>query len=96
MDRQVAIKKLKLAKPLLEQKFGVSSLGLFGSTARGESTEASDLDLVVAFKDAPTAHNFFGVQFYLEDSFGCDIDLVSEGSIRAEFKPYIERDLIKI
>jgi len=63
VDRRVAIKKLKIAMPLLEQKFGVSHLGLFGSTARGESTEASDLDLVVAFKDAPTAHNFLVCSF---------------------------------
>ena len=36
------------------------------------------------------------VQFYLEDLLGCEIDLVTERALRAQFRPYVERDAIPI
>jgi predicted nucleotidyltransferase len=65
--------------------FGVKLIGIFGSVARGEAREDSDLDFLVDFTEW-TTDAFFGLAFFLEDLFGRDIDLVPMRSIRAELR----------
>ncbi len=83
-------------KPILVERFGVKRIALFGSYAKGQATENSDIDLLVEFSGAATASGFFGLQFYLEDLFGKPIDLVTENALRPEFRPYVERGLLTI
>jgi uncharacterized protein len=52
--------------------------------------------VLVAFDGPATSERYFGVQFYLEDLLGCEIDLVSERAFRPQFRPYVERDAIRI
>ncbi len=87
---------LKNLKPDLEQKFGVTRLALFGSTARDEATEQSDIDIWVTFDGVATSARYFGVQFCLEDNLGCAVDLVTDKAMRAELRPYIEREAIRV
>ena len=51
----------------------------------------SDVDILVAFAGPATSARYFGVQFYLEDLFGCPVDLVTEKAVRAELRPFIEQ-----
>jgi predicted nucleotidyltransferase len=74
----------------------VTHLALFGSTARDGAGADSDVDVLVAFDGPATSARYFGVQFYLEDALGCAVDLVSEKALRAELRPYIERDAIRV
>ena len=39
---------------------------------------------------------YFGVQFYLEDLFGCEVDLVTDKALRPEIRPYVEREAIRV
>lgn len=96
MNKQQAIQSLTNCKALLSQRFGVSRLALFGSTARDVATETSDVDILVNFDGAATSQRYFGVQFYLEDLLGCSVDLVTEKALRAELRPYIEREAIDV
>ncbi|MDP1634662.1 MAG: nucleotidyltransferase family protein [Gallionellaceae bacterium] len=96
MRKDEVLKLLTQHKPELIQRFGITDLALFGSTARDEAQEGSDIDLVVDFEGRSTAKRYFGVQFYLEDLLGCQIDLVQKDVIRPELKPYIEKDLIHV
>ena len=81
---------------MLKQRFGVTHLALFGSTARNAATTNSDVDILVSFDGAATSQSYFGVQFYLEDLLGCSVDLVTEKALRAELRPYIEREAIDV
>jgi len=66
------------------EEFDVMRLDAFGSTARGSSTASSDLDLLVEFRDperAP-AKRFFGLLHRLEDTLGCEIDLLTTCGLR--------------
>ena len=56
----------------------------------------SDIDLVVSFDGAATSQRYFGVQFYLEDLFGCPVDLVTDKALRPELRPYIEREAVNV
>lgn len=96
MDRAAIIALLKLHKPALAERFGVTGLRLFGSFARGTARDDSDIDVLVEFDGPATPTAFFGVQFYLEDLLGREIDLVTERALRQEFRPYVERDAIAI
>lgn len=80
------------SKPELARRFGVIRLALFGSTARDAARVDSDVDILVAFDGPATSDRYFGVQFYLEDLLGRSVDLVTEKALRAELRPYIERE----
>jgi uncharacterized protein len=83
-------------KPLLAARFGVRSLSLFGSAARDELKDSSDIDLLVEFEGPSTARAYFGTQFYLEDLLGRPVDLVTRRALRAALLPMIEREAILV
>lgn len=52
--------------------------------------------MLVAFDGPATSARYFGVQFYLEDLFGCAVDLVTEKALRAELRPFIGKEAIHV
>ena len=96
MNRQQTLQTLKAAKPVLAERYGVTRLALFGSTARGEAHPDSDVDIVVGFDGPATSARYFGVQFYFDDVLGCAVDLVKEKAMRPELKPFIEREAVNV
>ena len=74
----------------------MTRLALFGSTVRNEAGANSDIDIIVAFDGPATSKKYFGVQFLLEDQLGCPVDLVTEKALRAELRPFIEREAINV
>ncbi len=96
MTRDELLQTLREHKPVLQERFGVRSLSLFGSFARDEGRDDSDVDVLVEYDGPATSKSFFGVQFYLEDLLGRRIDLVTNKALRREFRPYVERDLINV
>ena len=96
MNRDRVLALLAEHKPVLAERFGVQRLALFGSFARDTAREDSDVDVLVAFDGPATAKRYFGVQFYLEDLFGREVDLVTEDALRSRLRPYVERDAVAI
>ena len=92
MNRSRALELLTQSKPTLATRYGVTHLALFAITARSDS----DIDILVAFDGPATSERYFGVQFYLEDLFGCPIDLVTEKALRAELRPFIEKEAVHV
>jgi len=73
------------------EQMGVKSLRLFGSVARNEATEDSDLDFLVDFFETPTLFELIAVQHFLEDLFDRKVDLGVEQSLREHLrKPALE------
>lgn len=76
------------------QDFGVAKLGLFGSYAKGEQSEDSDLDFYVEFENGKkTFDNLMGLAFYLEDKFERKVDLLTDKSVSERFKSVMEKDI---
>lgn len=96
MDRQHVLDLLSRSKDELQARFGVTRLALFGSTARGEASNASDVDILVSFDGPATSQRYFGVQFFLEDLLDCPVDLVTDKALRGELRPYIERERVDV
>lgn len=74
----------------------VRRLELFGSCARGEAVEGSDMDFCVSFDALPPseyARQFFGLLHDLEDAFHTTVDLLTESSVRKQsLKDSLQRD----
>jgi len=64
----------------MRQRFGVRSLALFGSRARGQAQADSDVDVLVEFDGATKWARYFGLQFFLEDLLGSPVDLVTRAA----------------
>ncbi len=96
MTRDELLGLLRQHKPILAQNFGVTGLALFGSFARGDAVDGSDVDILVRFDGPATSRSFFGVQFYIEDLTGRRVDLVTEKALRPRFRPYVEREAVNV
>ena len=92
MNRYEVLDILQSHKPTLAERFGVTGIALFGSFARDEATDRSDVDILVRFDGPATSRAYFGVQFYIEDLLGRRVDLVTDRALRCEFRPYVERE----
>ena len=78
----------------IKAKYHVSKIGIFGSFARGEAKESSDVDVLVEFeKGCKTFDNFMELKFYLEDLFARKIDLVTVEALRPQLKEDILREI---
>ena len=75
----------------LQEQYQVKTLGVFGSYARGEATDNSDLDLLVEFQGDLTFDKYMDLKFFLEDLFDKKIDLV----IRDDLKPQIREKVLE-
>ena len=96
MTRAEVLEALRAHRPTLAERFGVVELALFGSFARDEATDASDVDILVRFDGPATSRSYFGVQFYLEDLLGRRVDMVTDKALRSEFRPYVEREAMNV
>ena len=77
--------KLRSLKPELTKQFHVSRIGYFGSYAKGQQNENSDLDILVEFSE-PVGWKFFTLERFLEQSFGIPIDLVTKEALKDHMK----------
>lgn len=75
MGKDECIKLLKKYMTILKDKYGITSLSLFGSTARGEQTGKSDIDL---FVETQTANPFLlqDAKEFLEKETGISVDII--------------------
>lgn len=79
-------------RPILE-KYGVEYAGVFGSVARGDAKETSDIDILVKFKGPATFQAYLELDENLRHVLGRDIDLLTEGGVNKFIRPAIEKDL---
>jgi len=75
MKRTTAIAQLAAHREELRQQFGVTSLAIFGSTARDEATLESDIDLLVEFERPTGLFDLIRLQFHLEALLGTSVDV---------------------
>lgn len=96
MDRARVIAVLRQHAPALRQRFGASSVALFGSAARDELRPDSDIDILVEFDPPPTFDAYFGAKDYLEAALGRPVDLVTPGGLKPRARQHVERDLVHV
>ena len=81
-------------KLLLQERYKVSELGIFGSYVRQEQTENSDVDLLVEFSETPSLLKFINLENYLSDKLGVKVDLVHKKGLKPRIGERILAEVI--
>ena len=85
--------KLEKLKPILERKFKVKVIGVFGSYARGDETTSSDVDILVDLYE-PIGWDIIELKEFLETSLGVKVDLVTMNALRPELRDSILKEVV--
>lgn len=92
---QDIVEKLKQVKPELEKKYPITGIGVFGSYARGHANKESDIDIAVDI-DGAMGLNFIAMADEIEAILGIKTDVIPMRSIKPEYLPSIEKDIIYV
>ncbi len=96
MDRTRIFELLHSHAPRLREVYDVESLALFGSVARGDHDDQSDVDILVHFLGRPDFDRFMGLKLELEELLGVRVDLLTPNSIRPDARRAIESEAIRV
>ena len=87
------IETLRKHEKAIKARYSVKRIGLFGSHARGEQKETSDIDILVEF-EKPTYDNFIELIFFLEELTGKDVDLVTSKGLSPYLSSGVKKEVI--
>jgi len=97
MKKTHLLHHLKILKPTLQKEFHVTTLALFGSHAKQEATEESDIDLLFTIDDPEfDLFRYMELKAYLEKELGKQVDLVQEHTVKPHYRSSIEKSKIDI
>ena len=93
VDKKTVLKKLKELKPYLEEKYGITEIGLFGSVVRNEHNEDSDIDILISYdsKKMGSLFRYIELQEELERMFGRKVHLTNKKTII----PYLRKRILE-
>ena len=95
MDKSVIIEKLREHEAELKAA-RIVRLSVFGSVARGDATEDSDLDLIVRFDEGRSLLDHGGVVMDLRDLLGVKVDVMDEDGIRERFRKEAMKEAVAL
>ena len=96
MNREQVVSALLQHRDEMRQRFAMKRLSIFGSAARDELREDSDIDVLVEFEGPPTFDGYMGLKDFLETLFATKVDLATPDAIKPRMRSLIERDLIHV
>jgi predicted nucleotidyltransferase len=97
MTKTEIIQTLSLNKQKLHDEFGLKRIGLFGSYAKQNNTDLSDIDFLIEFEQGKKKYKaFIALSEYLEKKFEKNVEMVTKESITATFFEQIKNDLIYV
>jgi len=89
VDKTEILARLRELKSELHKRYKVNDIGLFGSFARTEEHESSDIDILVEFEKGADLLDFVALADFLEESLGRQVDLVTKNALRPEMRDRI-------
>lgn len=94
--KEEILKTLKKELPPISKKFSVKTIGLFGSYARSEQTEESDIDLLIEFEKPVGFSKFTELEDHLSEKLGAKVDLVTPDALKPIIKPYVMKEVVYV
>jgi predicted nucleotidyltransferase len=80
----------------IARRYGASDIRIFGSVARGDATEASDLDLIVRFEPGRSLLDHGGLLMDLRELLGIKVDVIDEDGMRPRFRQVVMKDAVPL
>jgi len=96
MTQSELLDKLSCVKTDLKKKFGIEEMALFGSYARNEAQEGSDIDIAILKMDLKSGFDIIRAKNYLQEYFDKDIDIGTFDSMKTFVKYRIKKDFIYV
>ena len=96
MNKAAILEKLTRHRGEILDRFGAKHLSLFGSAARDELRDDSDIDVLVEFERAAAYDGYFDLKEFLEQLLGRRVDLVTEKGLKPRARKHVEKDLIRV
>ena len=96
MTRDEVLTLIRAHKAVLADRFGVNSLALFGSTARNQAREDSDVDILVEFEGETDWRRYFGLQLYIEDLLAQPVDLTTSRTLPDKRRASVEAEAVSV
>jgi predicted nucleotidyltransferase len=98
IDREYVLAKLRAQREHIEREYGLRMIGIVGSVARGEATEASDVDVFVDIVGRPTLFDIAGAEIEMRDAIGVGlpVQFVFREDLRPALRARMERDFLPI
>jgi uncharacterized protein len=98
MRKEDVLRILAEQRTRLKDEFFVKSLSVFGSVARDESTDASDVHLLVEFEEGARIglFAFIGLQQFLQEIFGCRVDLGTADTLRDRIRNRVLKEAVRV
>jgi predicted nucleotidyltransferase len=87
---------LSVQKQSLCNRYQLTALGIFGSYARGEQTEASDVDILVDYEISPTFVELVELRDYLSEILDLKVDVVTKNGLKNRIRDYVLAEIIDI
>ncbi len=94
--KEEILKILRDELPYLRKEFNVKNIGLFGSYARDEQKDKSDVDILVEFSKPIGFFKFMELEDYLSRKLGVKVDLVTPDALKPMIKPQIMREVVYV
>ena len=95
MQREIVLSLIRENRDKIKS-FGVESLAVFGSVARGEASPESDVDILVTFYGPATFDQYMELKFFLEELLGRPVDLVTRKALKPQVQTQVEREAIYV
>lgn len=96
LGRDSVLRQLRQLQPFVRSRYHAEDLALFGSLARDEHTEESDVDLLVTFGVGATLLDLVGLALYLEEQLGARVDVVPRRKLRSEIRAQVLAEAIAL
>ncbi|MGA2385858.1 MAG: nucleotidyltransferase family protein [Candidatus Bathyarchaeia archaeon] len=88
--------QLQALKPTLKKRFKVETVDIFGSYARGEQTEKSDIDILVTYSEGADLLLVAGLRSYLRRKLHVKVDVVSKKYLNPVIKDHVLSEAIPV
>lgn len=93
----LTIERIREAVTKVGKKYGIKNAYLFGSYARGEATESSDVDIIIERGDIKNYNAFADFRYDLENELGTeDIDILTMDDVKPRFYELIKKDQVAL
>ena len=96
MDRLVSLRQKRAQVLEIATRYGAYNIRVFGSVARGDADEQSDIDILVSLEPGRSLMDLGGLLYDLRSLIGVDVDVVTENGLRPRIREQVLHEAIPL